>query len=91
MNRFTASIRGCLRTAFLRSGGIAFANAWRTILRCIPCFRDSPAIVSPSAYSRRSCSNISILALLSIPKACQTRLQMAIGGGPNQMSKVGQM
>src|ERR1039458_17440 len=36
---------------------------------------------SSSAYSRRSCSNISILALLSISKACQTRLQKAIVGG----------
>src|SRR3954453_14941127 len=50
----------------LRSGGIAFAIACRTIRRCTPCFFASPWIVSPAAYPRRISSNISTFCLLSI-------------------------
>jgi hypothetical protein len=38
--------------------------------------------------SRRSCSNDSFLALLFILEARQIRLPIAIGRGPNQMSKL---
>jgi hypothetical protein len=47
-------------------------------------------MVSPAAYSRRIVSNNSILALLGILPACQKQAAQGLGGGPNQMIKVGQ-
>ncbi len=67
MNSRTGPSFGLLLAGTLRSGGIALANACRTIRRCVFNFLATPWIVpTPNRYSRRISSNSSTLRLLSI-------------------------
>src|SRR5215469_14076368 len=68
MNARSGPITGRSRWLCSRSGGSAFASAWRTIRRCTPSLCATPLIVpTPNSYSLRICSNSSTFAFLSIP------------------------
>ena len=94
MNSRTGPNFGLLRAGVLRPGGIALANAWRTVRRCVFSFFATALDRSrPNRYSRRISSNSSTLRLLSIGlpvlHADKGRPISMFRVGPNQMIKVG--
>ncbi len=66
INDAAGSTFTCGRSVFFRCAGVALRTASRTMRRCTPNFRATPAIVpAPNSYSRRICSYSSTLALQS--------------------------
>src|SRR2546421_419664 len=84
------------RSVFFRGLGSALPIASSTMRRCTPSFLATPAIVPiPNAYSRRICSNNSILALQSNESPTfglrPNQSTRSLLGGPKQNAELGQI
>jgi len=76
MKERSGPIAGRSRSLCLRSGGSAFARAWRTIRRCTPSWCATPLIVpTPNSYSLRICSNSSTFACMLSRRTCGMKME----------------